>query len=112
MMQSYRNSTHSLTSPTKALAVLAAGKKSNTSSPDANADLDVYKKGRLVQKWEIVLNKKESNTECRQKQLNDMLMKRFKREKDSTKREKERMAEQMYYQDKNNEKMEQAKRRK
>ena len=59
-----------------------------------------------MQKWEIVLNKKVSNTEVREKQLSDMLMKRFKREKDSTKREKERMAEHMYYQDKNNEKME------
>ena len=28
LMQSYRNSTHSLTSPTKALAVMAAGRKS------------------------------------------------------------------------------------
>ena len=41
-----------------------------------------------------------------------MLMKKFKREKDSLKREKERMAEQIYYQDKNNVKMDEVKRRK
>ena len=65
-----------------------------------------------MQKWEIVLNKKVSNTEFREKQLSDMLMKKFKREKDSFKRDKERLAEQMYYQDKNKDKMEEVKRRK
>ena len=41
-----------------------------------------------------------------------MLMKKFKREKDSVKRDKERLAEQMYYKDNNNVKMEEVKRRK
>ena len=41
-----------------------------------------------------------------------MLMKKFKREKDSFKRDKERLAEQIYYRDNNNVKMEEVKRRK
>ena len=41
-----------------------------------------------------------------------MLMKKFKREKDTLKRDKERMDEQIYYQEKNSVKMEEVKRRK
>ena len=39
------------------------------------------KQGRDAKRWEIVLNKKNENSETKQKQLQDMLMKKFKREK-------------------------------
>ena len=54
------------------------------------------KQGKDQKRWELVLNKKNENTESKQKQINDMLMKKFKREKAMQKTLKDKEAIKIY----------------
>ena len=77
-------------------------------SGDVSEDEDDKKIGKLQKRWEIVLNRKSNVIEGKQKHMNDMLMKKFKREKTMAQALQDRNEQKLYDDERRAEKFEQA----
>ena len=77
-----RNTNYSSNEPAKAYDIYGAqSKRINYNSETEHDSIDKY--ARNQKRWHDVLEKKNLNVEIKKKEVSDMLMKRFKKEKES-----------------------------
>ena len=70
------------TEPARAYDLNGAQSKRFTSNCETEYEV-IERNARSQKKWQDVLEKKNLNVEIKRKEMSDMLMKRFKKEKDS-----------------------------
>ena len=77
-----RNTVYGSNEPAKAYDLYGTQSKRMYSNLETEHD-SIEKKARTQKRWHDVLEKKNLNVEIKKREVSDMLMKRFKKEKDS-----------------------------
>ena len=84
------------TEPARAYDLYGVQSKRFASNCETEHDA-IERNARSQKRWQDVLEKKHLNVEIKRKEMSDMLMKRFKKEKDSQRRLDEERATKQYY---------------